>query len=73
MKHTILTIALLAATICSYATPIDEAPSVPPTNVLNALESIENAYGIKDQKSMTEKRSSVNDALESTIIIIPFE
>ena len=73
MKHTILTIAMLAATICSYATPIDEAPSTPQTNVFNALERIANAYGITAQKSMTEKRSSVNDALESAIIIIPFE
>lgn len=73
MKHTILTIALLAATICSYATPFDEAPSVPPIDVINALKSLGETYGIKDQKSMTEKRSSVNDALESAIIIIPFE
>ncbi|MBR4783423.1 MAG: hypothetical protein IK023_05995, partial [Bacteroidaceae bacterium] len=41
--------------------------------VFNSLERIANAYGITAQKSMTEKRSSVNDALESAIIIIPFE
>ena len=73
MKTKILTIALLAATICSYATPIDEAPSIPPTNVLNAIERIENSYGIKAQRSITEKRSGVDDAIESRIIIIPFE
>lgn len=73
MKTRILTIALLAATLGGYATPVDEAPSTPPTNVLNALERIEHAYGIKDQRSITEKRSGVDNAIESSIIIIPFE
>ena len=73
MKHTILTIALLAAILCSHATPIDEAPSTPPTNVLNAIERIENAYGIKAQRSITEKRSGVDNAIESVVIIFPFE
>ena len=73
MKAKILTIALLAATLGCYATPVDEAPSTPPTNVLNALERIENAYGIKNKQSITEKRSGVDNAIESSIIIIPFE
>lgn len=73
MKTKILTIALLAATLGCYATPIDEAPSTPPTNVLNALERIENAYGIKNKQSITEKRNGVDNAIESSIIIIPFE
>ncbi|MBQ7741461.1 MAG: hypothetical protein IJT90_00830 [Bacteroidaceae bacterium] len=73
MKTKILTIALLAATLGCYATPIDEAPSIPPTNVLNAIERIENAYGIKEKKSITEKRSGVDNAIESVVIIFPFE
>ncbi|MBP5360879.1 MAG: hypothetical protein J6129_05305 [Bacteroidaceae bacterium] len=73
MKTKILTIALLAAILCGHATPIDEAPSIPPTNVLNAIERIENAYGIKEKKSITEKRSGVDNAIESVVIIFPFE
>ena len=73
MKAKILTIALLAATLGCHATPIDEAPSTPPTNVINAIERIEHAYGIKDQRSITEKRSGVDNTIESTVIIFPFE
>ena len=73
MKHTILTIALLAATICSYATPIDEAPSTPPTNVIDAFEDITDWYYDSKHSIISQQRNPNDNSIVASIKVLPFE
>ena len=73
MKATILTLALLAATLCGRATTVDNAPAEPPYHVLEAVKNLELQYGSKSKKTIVTQRNSATEQLESSLTIIPFE
>ena len=73
MKAKILTIALLAATLSGYATPIDEAPSTPPTNVIAVFDDIIGWYQIPSETLLEEKRNATDNSIEHSVKVYTFQ
>lgn len=73
MKTKILTIALLAATLGCYATPIDEAPSTPPTHVITQLNELLEWHGDISQDIDSKNVNPVTNEIISKVSITPFE
>lgn len=73
MKTKILTIALLAATLGCYATPIDEAPSTPPTNVIAVFDDIIAWYQVPSETLLEEKRNATDNSIEHSVKVYTFQ
>ena len=73
MKTRILTIALLAATLSGYATPVDEAPSTPPTNVIAVFDDIIAWYQVPSETLLEEKRNATDNSIEHSVKVYTFQ
>ena len=73
MKTRILTIALLAATLGCHATPIDEAPSTPPTNVIAVFDDIIAWYQVPSETLLEEKRNATDNSIEHSVKVYTFQ
>ena len=73
MKTRILTIALLATTLGCYATPIDEAPSTPPTNVIAVFDDIIAWYQVPSETLLEEKRNATDNSIEHSVKVYTFQ
>ncbi|MBO4593026.1 MAG: hypothetical protein J5678_02395 [Bacteroidaceae bacterium] len=73
MKHRILTLIVLAASLCGYANTKNEAPATPPTHVIEIINYMRTWYADKDKITYGRNIKYDDNSLTSSVEIIPFE